>query len=679
MNDRTGKEQQEQDAKSADREDRWQIVPDDLPYEDGFSTRIIWAAFFVGLVMLPGAIYLELVTGKSFAGAAEWVTIIMFIEIGKRLFIKLKPQEAIILYWLAAGLAATGLGASGMAAGSAVHGAPFAKMIWFQYLIQSPQADGLAQLMPQWVSPPRGSDSLIMRTLFSMEWLEPILLAILVSILGLVNALSLGYVLFRITADTERLPFPLAPVQAAGATALAESSSGEETWRWRVFTVGAMIGLGWGILYVVVPTVSGVVLTKGVEVFPIPFADFTPRFRDVLPATPIGIGTDLATLLVGFVLPFWIVVGTFISSFVITFIANPGLYHFGLLHSWSPGMSTIPTSINNTIDFWLSFSSIGASLVIGLIGLVAFATALRRDPGASGDRGPRRPPPERGDFRLPIPIALWAASTICFILLVYNLEPAFPVWISLVFGFVWTPFFSYIGARMIGLTGSPYGSSFPYAREGSFYLSGYKGVAIWFAPVPLFDHSGVVATFRQLELTRTRFPSIVKLYILSLLLLIVFSFLFYALIWKLAPIPSAAYPFVEKMWPLQATMETIWIKSTLPGGSDVIGQLIRWEYIGAGMGFTVAMYGVLTLLKAPPLLFYGLVAGLGTGAWIHYTLPTFIGAMLGRFYFRRRFGENRWRAYAPVILAGYGCGLGLIGMAAVSLVLIAKSTSQIMF
>ena len=55
------------------------------------------------------------------------------------------------------------------------------------------------------------------------------------------------------------MPFPLAPVQAAGAIALAESSAGEETWRWRLFTIGAMIGLAWGILYVVVPTVSGVV------------------------------------------------------------------------------------------------------------------------------------------------------------------------------------------------------------------------------------------------------------------------------------------------------------------------------------------------------------------------------------------------------------------------------------
>jgi hypothetical protein len=111
----------------------------------------------------------------------------------------------------------------------------------------------------------------------------------------------------------------------------------------------------------------------------------------------------------------------------------------------------------------------------------------------------------------------------------------------------------------------------------------------------------------------------------------------------------------------------------------MIGRIIKWEYIGAGALTGGALYGILTLLKAPPLLFYGLIAGLGAGAWIHYTLPTFIGAMLGRYYFGRKYGEMRWRAFAPVILAGYGCGLGLIGMASVSLVLIAKATSQILF
>ena len=49
------------------------------------------------------------------------------------------------------------------------------------------------------------------------------------------------------TSDVERLPFPMAPVQAAGATALAEAGSKEESWRWRVFSIGAMMGLifGW--------------------------------------------------------------------------------------------------------------------------------------------------------------------------------------------------------------------------------------------------------------------------------------------------------------------------------------------------------------------------------------------------------------------------------------------------
>ena len=78
---------------------------------------------------------------------------------------------------------------------------------------------------------------------------------------------------------------------------------------------------------------------------------------------------------------------------------------------------------------------------------------------------------------MPIPLALgiWAVSTLGFVVLVWYLVPEFPWWISAFFGFVWTPIYSYIGARMIGLTGSPQGASFPYLREGSFYLSGYQG------------------------------------------------------------------------------------------------------------------------------------------------------------------------------------------------------------
>jgi hypothetical protein len=162
----------------------------------------------------------------------------------------------------------------------------------------------------------------------------------------------------------------------------------------------------------------------------------------------------------------------------------------------------------------------------------------------------------------------------------------------------------------------------------------------------------------------------------------VFGFLFWSLIWKLAPIPSAAYPYVDKMWPFQATNQTIWVRSTLPGQEGkVLEQIIKWRYIGAGCLVAGITYGLITLVKAPTLLFYGFIGALGAGpgSWPHYAMPTFVGALLGRYYFARRFGRERWAAYAPVVLAGYGCGLGLVGMTSVAFALIAKATEQIVF
>ena len=80
------------EPKDNEQEDQAQyddIMPPDAPYEDGFNMKTIWAVFFVGLVMLPGAIYLGLVTGGNMAGASEWVTIILFLEIAKRSFLSL--------------------------------------------------------------------------------------------------------------------------------------------------------------------------------------------------------------------------------------------------------------------------------------------------------------------------------------------------------------------------------------------------------------------------------------------------------------------------------------------------------------------------------------------------------------------------------------------------------------
>jgi hypothetical protein len=77
------------------------------------------------------------------------------------------------------------------------------------------------------------------------------------------------------------------------------------------------------------------------------------------------------------------------------------------------------------------------------------------------------------------------------------------------------------------------------------------------------------------------------------------------------------------------------------------------------------------------LFFYGLVSGTHAQPW--GAIPLFIGAMLSRYYFQKRYGVENWRAYAPVLVAGYYCGMGLIGMAAVSLALLSKSVSRLPF
>ena len=47
---------------------------------------------------------------------------------------------------------------------------------------------------------------------------------------------------------------------------------------------------------------------------------------------------------------------------------------------------------------------------------------------------------------------------------------------------------------------------------------------------------------------------------------------------------------------------------------------------------------------------------------------------MGRYYF-----QPRWRAYAPILLAGYSCGMGLVGMSSIALALISKAVSSIVF
>lgn len=640
-------------------------------YRDGFGWKTVLGALFIGFVMLPGSIYLGLVVGQTMGPAAEWTTIILFTEVARRSFTVLSKQEVYLLYYVAGGLAAGNptLGLSG---------GPFAGLVWSQFL-KSPSVapGGLGEQVPNWVAPSSSSEAIRQRTFLHPDWLPAIGVLVLTNIFSRVAWFTFGYVLFRLTSDGEKLPFPLAPVAAQGATALAEASSKEETWRWRIFSIGSMIGIAFGLIYVAIPTLSGVILIQPIQILPIPWIDFTQGTERLLPGAAIGIGTNIVSVFVGFVLPFWMVAGSF-CAMLATLVVNPVAQVTGHLPTWRPGMESTRTMFAASIDIWLSFG-IGTAFAVAIVGVAKMVGQWRaaKAEGKTTGFGFGTPPVGRGDFNPWVCLLIFFAVTTCYVILCRKLVPTFPIGFILFFGYVWTPIESYINARMIGLTGQF--QSIPMLREATFIYSHYKGVDIWFAPIPMSNYGATAASFRSVELTGTKFTSLIKAELLMFPVLLICSFIFWSYIWKLNPIPSSYYPYTQKFWDYSAMQSWLWFTSTTEGGhKELFLRAIKPPVMFTGLGFGLIAYYVLSWLNVPVMLIYGFIRGIG-GAIPHYTILEFAGAVIGRYYLAKRFGEANWRKWPPVLLAGVSCGMGLVGMLAIAIALLKSSITQMPF
>jgi len=384
----------------------------------------------------------------------------------------------------------------------------------------------------------------------------------------------------------------------------------------------------------------------------------------------------LGLVIVGFVIPFPIVLGQFISSVLCQLGLNPILYSMGMFPHWTYGTPYLQTQMSTTIDFWLSVG-IGTAFGVGIIGLVSVVFAAMKARNAALRPTMRRSLPEnRGDWSIKISLLVFFLAIAAQVFMSHKLVPDFPWWILVAYGFVYTPLISYISGRLIGLTGQ--GVGFPYIREATIIKSGYKGADVWFMPIPMHDLGGQAQFFRELELVGLRFNNIIKAELLKFGIVLIAGFVFWSFFWKTSPIPSAQYPFIQKMWPINATMGSIWWTANSQNLADnwLFSAIRPMVIVGAGVG-TLALYGISTLFKLPILFFYGLMGGVQ--AVPMNTIPMFAGACLGRYYFRKRFGEVRWGQYAPVLAAGFACGVGLTSMSGIALALVTKSVNYLPF
>lgn len=641
------------------------------PYEEGFTWRTIIGAFFIAFVMLPGLIFMGLMIGYDMGTAAEWVTIILFVEIARRSFLVLRKQELYMLKYTAGQL-------THMAGGIAIGGGIFGILLYKRYERNSEAFEtfGIAHQVPDWVAP---FGEAAYNVFTHPVWWPAIIVTILSMTLSKLTQLSLGYMAYKATADVEKLPFPLAPIAAEGAIALAETSQdkNKKGYRQYCFALGVIIGAVFGIIYVGVPTLTNAFLDRTLTIIPIPFLDLTTKFETVMEAAPIGINLNLGLLFVGFVLPWRICLGMVSSTFLFQLVLNPFVFRpLGWLPSWQPGKSAIQTNVSNTLDLYLSVG-IGiafAILFVGLYGMIKSWIQYRQKKEQDEDGFDisafwRRDKP-RGDPNMWVPIVIWVSASIVYIFfcdylvngnLPEGVDP-FPIIWLVAFAFIWTPMNTYINARMSGIAGQHAG--IPFVTEGAIFASGHRGVAIWFAPLPIANYGKFADELRETQLTRTKFTSILKAELLVFPLMIVASFLFWSYIITLGDIPSDQYPYVEQFWPQYATLSGVWA-SSMQEGQTLLFQSLKWEAILAGF---LGSIGLFTGFSAAGLSHQYIYGGITTLTQLpHMAIMIFTGALLGRFFFMRKFGKDRWTNYTPILAVGFAAGMGLTGMLSIAI------------
>lgn len=676
-------------------EDYRTMLDQPTAFEDGFGWTTVLGALFCGVLMFPGAIYLGLLTGQSMNMAARWVTVIIFSEVARRALKPMSKQQMVVLLMVA----------GAMISGNVMQpGGPFGNLIFRQFLVQSDAVKdaGIYGTFPDWWAPAPDSGAIQNRTFFHMDWLMPIGLILFVAITNTVERFTIGYGLYRLTSDVEKLPFPMSPVGAQGMMALSEGQKGERTWRWTAYSIGAVVGLGFGAVQAGVPAVTSAFLDKPITPIPIPWLETTPITDGILPAVPTGIVIDLGLFFVGMVIPFWAVVGSALSV-IMMFVLNPilhsgfpdwlpflGQFDGNILTTWQPGMDTINTQIANEVDFYFSMN-LGMAIGVTLVSLwVTYHSVkrARREAAAKkeleAERNPNisdpsevsiwTPPPGRGDWSLKLCIVLFIASELATVALCKVLVPSFSLWFLLAFAFIYTPTVSYLNAKINGIAGQSV--DIPFVREAFILLSGAKGVEPWLVPIPIENYGETPEQMRTFELTGTKLYSKIKAWLLTTPLVLLLGFVFWSFLWTEGPIPSDDYPFAQKMWELAAKRQMImWSATTAEEGvTTLFERSFHPEYIGVGAGFSVVLYSILAAFGAPTMLVWGLIRGIGQVP--HGLIVELFGAALAKFYLRRKFGVKPFLQTAPILLAGYLSGLGLVSMGAVAIRLILAGISQ---
>jgi hypothetical protein len=623
-------------------------------FRGGLTSKTVLALIVSILLFVPVNTYAYLMLGMSVAGVSIFFITILFIEVSRLFYKEFTRQEALILYY------------AGWWGGMTIP-IYLSAVVYQSYFVNSPfawsykiQSKPIAYFVPSWLAPPYGSEALNVRTIFQSEYFIPVTIWTIYSMLALIIEISLAIIAASLYVEREKLPFPFASVDVSMVTFLTERPV--TTLVPTLLTI--IVGAFWGII-AYMPNVIGI------RIIPIPFYDLTWAIENILPGGLFAVSTLLSEYILGFIIPISAATYMLLSSIVIWLIFNSLFATFlpNIFPEWAEeytrGMGLISVQSRSFIRVWFA-PQVGFIIAISL-----FLILKGRKSITSLFKQIFRLESKENILALPsikTAIALFICASACTIILHHYLIPEIPLWIPIFY----TIIISFFNAIILTAVAGEMGITLPSSAAGIWttllYLTPYQGYA-GFVFSPPVAGGGPQLFCRQVKAaltTKTKISDLLKLWVLGFILTIAVGLVSVDIFWRIAPIPSSAYPMSVYIFFQSAFSSCLIVTRTIKVTLERI-------FIPA-----LSLFGILTLgdlISSRYNLFFSAI-GISTGVFMlpHSALAIFSGAILGEYLMPRFFGgREKWNNIKAYMVMGEMLGEGIIVVISTALSLIAKS------
>jgi hypothetical protein len=611
---------------------------DESGLKRAFSWRIVLVLVGTILLFVPLNIYSYFLTGIVQGSVAVFFITLLVVEIASISGLHLSKQETLFLYY------AAGWGGASLPI--------FYLIIYRSYYVHSPfawsyQVDGkpLATLVPTWMAPSYDSPAYALRTFFQPAFMAPLLLYLAWFMFSMLSDIGISAFAANILVEKLDFPFPAAMIDTSMSTFVSERDPSVSRYFLIPFIFGAVFGT---IVYL-----PYIIFQRGL--IPIPFIDLTVWIQEVMPGAVIAIPTILSSYVGGLIVPSragtWMLIGSLAIWIVLNSLFTTTFKGFApeWASEYMKGMGIMAISNRASLRLWFG-PQLGFTLAIIVFilfkirgALISAARAvLSKDMSTSLILSPKK--------SLLIFICGATLSTALYSIMV----PSVPIWIPIFYTFFLGGLMGIMSAASQGLIAYAI-PQFTFTWHSLVYLATPIKQYEVYAFDPPRGGSGTAGFCQQVKasiMVGAHPRDLLKIWIIGALLAQLIGLISVDFFWRVAPIPSSAYPmtvfnaisaaYIDSM--LTTRMITINLYNVLIPMAILLALLFVGGFLeskGSFFSFMGLTYGLFSLPHAVIPIFIGSLIG-------DYVMPKYLG------------GKENWSKVRGFLIAGEITGEGLL-------------------